>query len=57
MLPLKSLYRRPAGRHGTDNEIWAGFGPVDNTEKKMVADYEQLFFHVFRGKKKHLKFI
>ena len=32
----KSLYRSRAGRHfyGTENEIWAGFGPVGNTEKK-----------------------
>ena len=33
----KSLYRNSAGRHfyGTENEIWAGFGPVGNTEKKI----------------------
>ena len=26
-----------SGRHfyGTENESWAGFGPVDNNEKKM----------------------
>ena len=32
----KSLYRSRAGRHfyGTENEIWAGFGPVGDTEKK-----------------------
>ena len=32
----KSLHRSRAGRHfcGTENEIWAGFGPVGNTEKK-----------------------
>ena len=32
----KSLHKRRAGRHfyGTENEIWAGFGPVGNTEKK-----------------------
>ena len=52
----KSLYRSRAGRHfyGTENEIWAGFGPVGNTEKNGGAYYEQLlrvFFHVFRGKK------
>ena len=51
-----SLYRSRAGIYfyGTENEIWAGFRPVGNTEKKMGADYEQLlmvvFFHVFRGK-------
>ena len=53
----KSLYRsRTAGRYfyGTENEIWAGFGPVGNTEKKMGADYEQLlraFFSCFHGQK------
>ena len=33
----KSLYRNCAGRHfyETENEIWAGFGPVGNTEKKL----------------------
>ena len=29
--------------YGTRIEIWAGFGPVGNTEKNKVwADYEQL---------------
>ena len=51
LLP-KSLYRSRTGRHfyGTENEIWAGFGPVGNTEKTIWAKYEQLlraFFHVF----------
>ena len=33
----KSLYRSRGGRHfyGTENEIWASFGPVGNTEKKI----------------------
>jgi hypothetical protein len=33
----KSLYRSCAGRHfyGAENEIWAGFVPVGNTEKKL----------------------
>ena len=33
----KSLYRSPTRRrfYGTENEIWAGFGPVGNTEKKI----------------------
>ena len=50
----KSLYRSRAGRHfyGTENEIWAGFGPVSNTEQKQSgADYEQLlrvFFPCFQ---------
>ena len=31
----KSLHKIRAGRHfyGTENEIWAGFGSVGNTEK------------------------
>ena len=35
-LQAKSLYRSRAQRHfyGTENYIWAGFGPVGNTEKK-----------------------
>ena len=40
--------------YGTGIEIWAGFGPIGRTEKRVLADYEQLlrvFFHVFRGKK------
>ena len=28
--------------YGTGIEIWAGFRPVGNTEKKIWADYEQL---------------
>ena len=39
-------------------EIWAGFGPVGNTEKKW-AYYEQLlraFFSRFSGAKKSLNF-
>ena len=41
--------------NGTGIEIWAGFGPVGNTEKKIGADYEQLFrvfFSFFQGAKK-----
>ena len=36
-LKPKSLYRSRAGRHfyGTENVIWADFGPVGNTEKKI----------------------
>ena len=33
--------------YGTEIEIWAGFGPVGNTEKKNWADYEQLLRAVF----------
>ena len=32
--------------------IWAGFGPIGNTEKKVWADYEQLLrtlFFMFSG--------
>ena len=52
----KSLYRSGAGRHfyGTVNVIWAGFGSVGNTEKKVKADCEQLLkavFYVLMGKK------
>ena len=42
--------------YGTGIEIWAGFGPVGSTEKKMVwADYEQLsglVLSTFCGQKK-----
>ena len=36
--------RSRAGRHffGTEKEMRAVFGPVGNTEKKVLADYEQL---------------
>ena len=57
----KSLYRRRSGKHfyGTENVIWAGFGLVGNTEKKIGADYEQILravFSCFHGQKKHLIF-
>jgi hypothetical protein len=32
--------------YGTENEIWAGYGPVGKT-KKNGADYEQLLKVVF----------
>ena len=37
LLPLVSL----AGTnfYGTENVIWAGFGPIGNTEKKVWANY------------------
>ena len=41
--------------YGTGIEIWAGFGPVDITEKNIWADYEQLLrplFSSFNGQKK-----
>ena len=45
----KSLYisRVASNFYGTEIEIWAGFGPVGNTEKKNWADYEQLLRAVF----------
>ena len=46
--------------YGTENEIWAGFGPVGSTEKKIFwANYEQLLravflcFHGQKNLKKH----
>ena len=39
--------------YGTGIEIWAGFGPVGITEKKIGDDYEQRlrpFFSCFHGK-------
>ena len=50
----KSLYKSCAGRHfyWTENEIWAGFGPVGNTGKKVGVNYDNFwgqFFHVFKG--------
>jgi hypothetical protein len=33
--------------YGTEIMIWAGFGPVGNTEKNIWADYEQLLRSVF----------
>ena len=41
----KSLYRNPTGRrfYGTENEIWAGFGPVGNTEKKVLGQLRATF--------------
>ena len=45
---------------GTEIEIWAGFGSVGNTEKKIGADYEQLlraFFSCFQGQKNIAKIL
>ena len=61
MMQPKSLYRSCTGRHlyGTENVIWAGFGPIGNTEKKklgpIMINFWQRFFHVF-GCKKNLSF-
>ena len=52
----KSLYKSRVGKHlyGTENEIWAGLGPVGNTEKKiggqLWATFESLFL-MFSGAK------
>ena len=56
---LKSLYKSCAGRlfYGTENVIWAGFGPVGNTEKNcgwLWAIFEGGFF-MFSWAKKCLK--
>ena len=41
----KSLQGSHAGKHiyGNEKKIWAGFGLIGNTEKKIWTDYEQLF--------------
>ena len=49
----KLLYRNCAGRHfyGTENKIWAGFGPIDNTDKnlsRLEATIEGIFFKLFK---------
>ena len=38
-IQANSLYRSRAGSHfyGTEYQIWAGFGPVGNTEKKITG--------------------
>ena len=38
--------------HGTGIEIWAGFGPVGNNEKKIETIFEASFFMFSRAKKK-----
>ena len=53
-LQPKSLYisRVVSYFYGTEIQIWAGFGPIGNTEKRNWADYEQLlrsFFFMFPG--------
>ena len=47
------------GFYGTGIEIWAGSGPVGNTEKKVwvMSNFLGRFFHVFRGKKKIQNFL
>ena len=60
-LGQKSLYtayrKKSAGNHfyGTEYEIWAAFKPIGNTEEKIGADYQQIFwgavFLCFQGQK------
>ena len=38
--------------YGAEIEIWAGLGPVGNTEKKIGADYEQHLWTSFHGQNK-----
>ena len=52
----KSLYISPAASnfYGTGIEIWAGFGPVGNTEKKLgpiMSNFLGWFLKVSRLKK------
>ena len=43
--------------YGTGIEIWAGFGPIDSTEKRAWTNYEQLLRMVFSclGAKKNFQ--
>ena len=47
LLNMYYLARAGSYFYGTEYEIWADFGPVGSTEKKMGADYEQLLRAVF----------
>ena len=44
-----------SNQYGTEIEIWPGFGPVGNTEKKFWTDHEKLLrtkvYSSFRGEK------
>jgi hypothetical protein len=55
---FKSLHRSLAVRdfYGRENEIWAGFGLVCNTEKKIEAYYEQLLRAVLSCFQKQIYF-
>ena len=48
-----------AGRHfyGTENAIWAGFGPIGNTEKKKFGTIEDDFFMFSGGKSFFIYFL
>ena len=46
--------------YGTGIEIWAGFGPIGSTEKRVWADYEKILwvvFSCFQEQKKCLIFL
>ena len=58
----KSLYisRAVSNFYGTEIKIWAGFGPVGNTEKNLgpiMSNFEVVFFCVFRGENKFKFFL
>ena len=60
-MQLKSLYISHAviKFYETEIDIWAGFGTVDNTEKKNWDDYDHFLRAViscFQGQKNSLKF-
>ena len=46
----KSLYRNCVGIsfYGTENDIWAGFGPVSNIEKKRFGPILRAVFSCFQ---------
>ena len=43
---LLYMSRAVSNFYGTEIKIWAGFGPVGNTEKKFQADYELFLMSV-----------
>jgi len=52
-----SIYRSHvvSNLYETDIEIWAGFGPVGNTEKNglIMSNFRGRIFHVFGQKKRN----
>ena len=58
----QSLYRSRAGSYfyGTEYDIWADFGPVGSTEKKVgliMSNFLGQVFQVFMGKKNKIVFL
>ena len=51
MKAISSLGVRSPCFYGTKYEIWADFGPIGNTEKKIwavkYATFDGVFFHLF----------